>query len=143
MNGVIADINFVGQLKAIIRFLEHSDVADIWERLSLKISTFQEIGLNAKDSDRIVWNRCQQFKLVLITENRNNDGVDSLQATIADSNLPHSLPVITVASAVRVMNDRDYGELIARGLLDYLFDIREYPELLLGTGRQFLPKPRT
>ena len=73
--------------------------------------------------------------MILITSNRNDDGPDSLEATIRTHGTPHSLPVFTLADAKRVLKERSYAELVADRLLEYLFDI----EGLRGAGRLYLP----
>jgi len=141
MNGIVADVNFIGQLRLIGNVLEESDVAEIWIGLKLPIEPFSTLGLPVEAPDHEVWNRCQQLRLVLITGNRNNDGPDSLQATIDDSNSPTSLPVITIGNTNRVMYKRAFAERVARDLLEYMFDLLKDPESLLGTGRLYIPKP--
>ncbi len=140
MTGIVADVNFIGQLRVIGRILEHSDVAEFWAELHLPIMPFEVLGLPPEAADRLVWNRCQELKLLLITGNRNNDGPDSLQATIDDSNTPNSLPVITLGNANRVIYSASFAVRVARDLLEYLLDLRDARQLLLGTGRLYLPR---
>ena len=71
----------------------------------------------------------------MITGNRNDDGADSLEATIRNENQPDSPPVITFGDADRVLRDRVYAEQVAERLLDYLMRIDE----VRGTGRIYVP----
>src|SRR5207237_9235382 len=101
----------------------------------LRTPTFQDLGLLPETSDSVVWQRCQQEELVLLTANLNSKGPDSLEATIRALNTPASLPVFTVATADRVLQSRDYAERVADRILEYLFDRDDFR----GTGRLFLP----
>jgi hypothetical protein len=70
-----------------------------------------------------------------MTDNRNDDGPDSLEATIRNENQAGSLPVVTIADTDRILRDRLYAERVAECLLDYLMRIDE----LQGTGRLYVP----
>jgi hypothetical protein len=93
------------------------------------------LGLQPDASDRELWEVCQREHVVLLTANRNDEGPDSLAATIQQYNTPHSLPVFTFANDQRVLRDRPYAEVVADRLLEFLFDIDSYR----GTGRLYLP----
>jgi hypothetical protein len=56
----------------------------------LTLRRFENIGLAATASDLDIWQRCQTERLVLITDNRNADSPDSLEATIKRHNTPQS-----------------------------------------------------
>ena len=101
----------------------------------MSCTTFAEVGLDPADSDAVIWHRCQERRLFLLTNNRNDDAPDSLQATIRASNTPESLPVFTIGDAERLRNSRDYSDRVIWALLDYLVRI----DGLLGTGRLFVP----
>jgi hypothetical protein len=75
------------------------------------------------------------LEIVLITANRNSDGPDSLELTIRRENESTSLPVLTLSDSQRVESDREYAEVTAEALIDYLFRIDD----VRGTGRLFLP----
>jgi len=51
--------------------------------LAFDAFSFADVGLRFNASDREVWMVCQSEKIVLITANRNDEGPDSLEATIA------------------------------------------------------------
>jgi len=69
-----------------------------------------------------------------VTNNRNEDDAESLQATISARNTLDSLPVLTIADTERLRSSRDYAERVAESLLDVLLRIDE----LRGTGRLYL-----
>ena len=140
MQGIMADLNFEGHLERLVHLLQGEARLDIWNDLNLQVARFDVLGLPRTASDRLVWQACQKHEYVLITANRSRDDSDSLQATIEDSNSATSLPVLTVYSADRLLNERTFAERAADELLDYLFDLKYYPERLLGAGRLPLPK---
>ena len=88
--------------------------------------------------DRELWEFCQRNGWVLFTNNRNNDGPNSLQTTLAESWRVGNLPVLTLADRVKFDRDRAYGERVATDIADLLFGIREgeYRDL----QRVFVPR---
>jgi hypothetical protein len=78
---------------------------------------------------------CQRDGLILLTANRNQDGPASLEATIRSRATATSLPVITLADAVRLLRDSAYAEHAAIHLMELLLDI----DSMKGTGRVYLP----
>jgi hypothetical protein len=94
-----------------------------------------DVGLDPSESDSAVWKRCQELDAYLITNNRNDDGPDSLESTIRAMNSATSLPVSTIGEADRILEDNDYADQVIESLLEYLL----YREDLRGTGRLFLP----
>ncbi len=88
--------------------------------------------LNVSDTD--LWQTCQRRDVVLITANRNDDGPDSLEATIQRLNRPSHLPILTISDAEQVLSNRDYATRIVARLLEYLLDLDNYRR----TGRLYL-----
>jgi hypothetical protein len=131
----LADVNDVKQVEVLLMLLQEAPRAEFWHHLGLTVPTFAELGLHLRSTDLDVWQKCQAEELLLITANRNDDGPDSLEATIREHATPQSLPVFTLADANRVLNERSYAELVADRLLEYLYDM----EHLKGTGRLYLP----
>jgi hypothetical protein len=86
--------------------------------------------------DLEIWQACQTEELVLITDNRNRDSVDSLEAVIRQHNQPQSLPVFTISNKSRFRKSRAYAEKVLEDLYDYLMRIDE----IRGTGRLYLPQ---
>ncbi|HET6575274.1 MAG TPA: hypothetical protein VFG68_16835 [Fimbriiglobus sp.] len=139
MNGLLADANILGQLGRLLSALRSAEWAPFWEDLTIPVVGFDALGLAHDAPDRVVWNACQRAGFILLTANRNNDGPDSLDAAIRDGPAT-SLPVLTIADAARVMHDGIYALQVAIDLLDYLTDLRDVPDKLLGAGRLYLPK---
>jgi hypothetical protein len=135
MRGVLADINMVAQGRAIVSIWTSDTWRELWSELGLTVETFASLGLPFDAPDTLIWRACQRESVVLITDNRNDDGPDSLEATIRNENQLDSLPVITIADTDRILRDRLYAERVAERLLDYLMRIDE----VRGTGRLYVP----
>jgi Domain of unknown function (DUF5615) len=91
MAGIIADHNIEGHLVVLLRIWTSNAWGSLWESLALEVESFEQLGLPYDVSDRELWQVCQQHNIVLITANRNDEGPDSLEATIRDLNEPSSL----------------------------------------------------
>jgi len=102
--------------------------------LDIPMLTFTDVGLSVDSSDRVVWRFAQEKQLILLTGNRNKDGVASLEQTIRDENTPDSLPVITIGIVDRLV-ERAYRELCAERLVEIILNIENY----LGAGRIYIP----
>lgn len=135
MKGLVPDVNIEGHFQALLQVFRLDPWAAFWNSLGLRTPTFSDLGWLASTSDMIVWQRCQQEELILVTGNRNAQGADSLEAAIITLNTPHSLPVITLASPPRIFHERSYAERAAVRILDYLLDMDRYR----GTGRLYVP----
>ena len=72
--------------------------------------------------------------MLLLTDNRNMIGPDSLEQTIRSENRGDSLPVITLSRANRMV-EQVYRERCAMRVLDIILELDNY----LGTGRVFIP----
>jgi hypothetical protein len=110
-------------------------VAEFWQYLGLALFHFDDVGLTPTSTDLDIWQRCQAEQLVLITNNRNEDALDSLEATIRRHNASDRLPVFTIGNLDQFRSSRDYAERVVQRLYEYLLDI----ESIRGTGRLFLP----
>lgn len=60
---------------------------------------------------------------MLFTENRNADGPDSLDATLADSWRTGHLPVLTLANKGKFYHSREYAERVASDVAELLLGI--------------------
>ena len=109
--------------------------ADLWQALGLTLSHFEDVGLSASSTDLEVWNVCQAEQLILITDNRNLEAADSLEATLRRNNTPESLPVFTIADMNEFRKNGAYVERVVEALYEYLLRIDE----IRGTGRLYLP----
>lgn len=135
VHGLLADANCLGHLAVLLPLFHSGWRREIWEALHLMLVSFADLGLQADASDRVVWDVCQRAQVVLLTANRNDDGPESLEATLQYHNTPTSLPIFTFANDQRVLRDRGYAEAVADRLLEFLFDIDRYR----GTGRLYVP----
>lgn len=136
VTGILADVNIQGHVDYLFHLLTSDAWVEFWQALGIRYVTFRDIGLDAEASDAAVWHACQDQRLVLVTSNRNQRGVDSLEATIRSRLTAESLPVLTLADAERFRNDRQYADRVVASLLEILFEI----DLLRGTGRLYLPR---
>src|SRR5688572_22514730 len=99
--------------------------AGFWAGLGLTLKRFGDVGLTPTSRDSEVWVTCQAEQLILITDNRNDDSADSLNATIRQHNQPDSLPVFTIADIKKLRTSRAYAERVVESLYDYLSRIDE------------------
>jgi hypothetical protein len=132
---LLADVNIQGHIDVMVKRMQAEPWSEFWNYLKLTYVSFSDVGLNPTDSDVVVWHRCQDRGLFLLTNNRNDDGPDSLENTIRACNTPQSLPVFTIGDAERLKNEHEYSDRVIWALVDYLLDF----ENLFGTGRLFLP----
>jgi len=132
---LLADANIQGHVEVLVRRMQAEPFIGFWHDLHLSCVSFADVGLNPADSDSAIWQRCQERRVVLLTNNRNDEGPDSLEATIRNCNTPSSLPVFTIGDAQRLRDEREYSDRVIWALLEYLVEF----ENLLGTGRLFLP----
>jgi hypothetical protein len=123
MRGLLADVNVQGHLGYVRRRLETAGLWPVFAELQLDLTTFGRVGLPENGDDRQVWTFCQEQGWVLLTENRNDDGNDSLQATIADSWRMGCLPVLTLADKTKFERSRDYAQRVVNGIAEVLFGI--------------------
>ncbi len=81
-----------------------------------------------------MWRFAQINHLLLLTNNRNMEGRDSLEQVIRDERTAISLPVITISRIERITGRR-YREQCAERLLEIVVYLDDY----LGVGRVFIP----
>ena len=135
MAGIMADHDVEGHFVVLLRLWTSVPWRTVWESLALEVESFERLGVPYDTSDRELWQLCQQREIVLLTANRNDEGADSLEATIHTLNTPSSLPVLTIADPELVLANRDYAERVAVQVLEYLLDLDNFR----GTGRLFVP----
>jgi hypothetical protein len=104
------------------------------ELLPMRLVRFADVGLPYDSTDRAVWRFAQASQMLLLTNNRNMEGVDSLEQTIRDEGYITALPVITIGRAER-MSEGTYREQCATRLLEIIVDLEDYR----GVGRIFIP----
>jgi hypothetical protein len=128
---ILVDHDIEGQVMVLWGAL----AAEGWLVLGpLPFATFAHVGLPIDSSDREVWRFAQGQGMILLTNNRNMRGEDSLEQTIRNENSPTSLPVLTIGRIER-LRDKLYRERCAIRLVEIGLDVESY----LGTGRIYIP----
>ena len=135
MISLLADANIQGQIAILVARMQGESWRGFWDHLQLRHVTFADVGLQPADTDATVWHRCQQRGLLLLTDNRNEDGPDSLEATIRANNGPTSLPVFTIGNVRQLSDNPAYADRVVDKLFAYLIEL----DNLRGTGRLYLP----
>lgn len=135
MPRIMADHNVEGHLQVLLNIWSSAAWGDVWEGMGGNLESFERLGIAPDTLDTDLWQLCQAHEIVLLTGNRNAEGTDSLEATIASLGTPRSLPVITIGDPDRLLRDRDYAQRVAAQLLEFLLDL----ENLRGTGRLYVP----
>jgi hypothetical protein len=136
VKGILADANIIGPVEALVQQMQSSEWVGFWVFLGLDLKRFSDVGLSPDVSDLVIWQTCQAEQLILITDNRNKNSADSLEATIRQYNQPHSLPVFSISDMTAFSLSRTYSEKVLEHLYDYLMRIDE----VRGTGRLYLPQ---
>jgi hypothetical protein len=132
---LLADANIQGQVEILVGRMQTEQWRDFWDHLQLRHATFADVGLQPADSDAVIWHRCQAMGLVLLTDNRNDDGPDSLEATIRTDNQPTRLPVFTIGNVRQLSESPAYADRVIDQLFEYLLEF----DNIRGTGRLYLP----
>lgn len=131
MTAALVDLHMEGQAAVLWGTL----AAEGWlEMAPLDLVTFPEMGLSRDSPDREIWRLAQARGLLLLTNNRNATGTDSLERTIAEETTPASLPVLTVGNLDRLA-EPIYRRRCAARLLEVVLYLDDYR----GTGRIFIP----
>jgi len=105
---LLADANIQGHVDRLVQRMQGEPWVDFWKSLQMTCVSFADVGLDPSESDAVIWKRCQEKGLFLVTNNRNDDGPDSLESTIRTFGTPQSLPVFTIGNADRTLSDRTY-----------------------------------
>lgn len=135
MKGLLADMNAIGQVEYLVQRMQAEPWTEFWHGLGLGLKHFEDVGLSATSSDAEIWHTCQAEQLILITDNRNLDSADALEATIREHVKPDSLPVFTIADLSKFRTSRTYTDRVLEMLYDYLMRI----DTVRGIGRLYLP----
>jgi hypothetical protein len=135
MPGLVADNDVEKHLKVLHEHLLSAEWKGIWDSLGFSVEGFASLGLSRNSPDRLIWQRCQERRLMLVTGNRRNEGPDSLEATLLDSNRLDSFPVFTLTRPLRILEDKKYLARTAEKLLEYLIDLEHHR----GAGRLYVP----
>ncbi|MEK6751351.1 MAG: DUF5615 family PIN-like protein [Chloroflexota bacterium] len=106
-----------------------------WLKLmDIPMLTFADIGMPIDAPDRKIWRFAQEHQLILLTGNRNGEGIDSLEQTIREENVSTSLPVLTIGVPDR-MKESNYRIKCAERIVDIVLNLENY----LGAGRIYIP----
>ena len=128
---ILADCDIEGQAFLLRGTLS----ATGWlELLPMRLVRFADVGLPYDSTDREVWRFAQASQMLFLTNNRNMEGVESLEQTIRVEGRITALPVITIGRAER-MSEGTYREQCATRLLEIIVDLDDYR----GVGRIFIP----
>jgi hypothetical protein len=92
---------------------------------ALDFVTLADLELPQDLDDCTLWHRCQHEGWTLFSDNRNEDGENSLQATLDDSRHPGLIPILTLANKVKFEHDPDYAMQVAIDLAELVFGIAE------------------
>ena len=71
---------------------------------------------------------------IFLTNNRNMEGIDSLEQTIREENAEDSIPVLTISDFDRI-TERMYRDECAARLLEVIVYLDDYR----GVGRLYIP----
>ena len=135
MRGLLVDVNIQGQMKSIQLIFKSTEWAEFWHDLDLEFLHFSQVGLNRRSKDSEIWRTCQREELILVTANRNHDGLDSLGEMIASENSDIALPAITIGDQEALRLSKQYALKVAIRILEILYDI----DIYRGSGRAFVP----
>jgi hypothetical protein len=127
----LADHNLEGQSLLLWGVLAAEGWLDL---VPLQLRSFADVGLPLDANDRLVWRFVQQHGMLLLTDNRNMKGDDSLERTLREELNSTSLPVLTIGNLGRMI-EVSYRERCARRLVEVVLDLDHY----LGTDCLFIP----
>jgi hypothetical protein len=128
---ILIDYNVEGHAQRLWQVLQRHG----WlELIPLEMTTFAELLLPKTATDRTVWRTAQNGQMLLLTANRNMDGLDSLEQVIREENHQDAFPVLTIASADRLV-ERDYCTRCALRIVEIVLDLENHR----GIGRIFIP----
>lgn len=95
------------------------------EFYGFEVEPFDALSLPVGTDDRTVWRRCRAEGWILRTDNRNDDGPDSLAATLRDEWRPGDRPVLPLGSKPRFDRDAEYRNRVAESVVQLLVDLAE------------------
>jgi hypothetical protein len=132
---LLADADIKRHVARLVARMQGESWREFWDHLALQCVNVENVGHDPADTDVVIWHKCQKQRIFLLTNNRNDDGPDSLEATIRTHNTPQSLPVFTIGDADSILSSGDYADRVIDRLFRYLLEI----DNISGTGRLFLP----
>ncbi len=106
-----------------------------WDQLiQFHFKRLRDYGLPDNLPDQEIWRFVQTHRLLLVTNNRNDEDETSLQATMRRETTPASWPIVTVTDK-NALIQTDYRQRVAHSLAGIVIDLENY----LGAGRLFVP----
>jgi hypothetical protein len=131
MTTILLDYNLAGYRKLLLSAF----AANGWlELMPLQVIIFADVGFAMETADRVIWRFVQEQRYLLLTNNRNMTGPDSLEQTIREELTADSLPIITIGNLDR-FKERLYREQCATRLAEIVLDLNTH----LGNSRLFIP----
>lgn len=104
------------------------------EIIHIRMVTFADVGLPTDSADDEVWEFTQQQRMLLLTDNRNMEGENSLEETLRRRVNADSLPVLTIGRRSR-LEEPAYRKQCADRLAEIVLDLETY----LGCSRIYIP----
>jgi hypothetical protein len=93
---LLVDHHLEGKARRLERVLS----AGGWDEFAaMRFVSLSQVGLAIDSSDRVIWRFAQTHGMLLLTDNRNMKGIDSLEQTLREENSAEALPVITIVSS--------------------------------------------
>ena len=135
MTQLLVDANIEGHVKRLEARMKSDYWKMFWDHLEITLLQFRDVGLSHDAVDAEVYHLCQKHAFYLLTNNRNEDRADSLEAMIRQRNTSASLPIFTMSDADRIFYGNEYAERVVESLYDYLLKA----DTLAGAGRIYLP----
>lgn len=141
MRGLLADTNVQAHASYLRRLLEAAGLLEILEELNVEFLTLGDVELPLDIDDRAIWRFCQLERLVLFTDNRNEESDESLQSTVRSEWKWGDLPVITLGDKRKFERIADYRQQTAADLSELLFGI--YYGEYRDCARLYVPRQRS
>ena len=132
---LVADVNCEGYMRDLLAVAWNSDLKEFLEYLDVIVLSLADIGLPINTNDRLIWETIQHHQAILLTNNRNNKGRNSLHDTIMRFNRSDAFPVVTLSNSERIYEDRNYANRVAQKRVEVLIDIEQHR----GVGRLYIP----
>jgi len=124
---ILADHNMEGQA---IRLWDTLVKTELTQLAPMKFAMFTDVDLAKDSSGRDVWRFVPANRMLLLTDNRSDNEINSLEHTIREENTVTALPVLTIGKLSR-MKERYYRERCAEKIAEIVSDLKNYQ----GTGR--------
>ncbi len=133
MQGLLADVNLNHEPPILRGLLDDLGLRPLLVEANPRFLTLADLGLSPALSDRALWNYCQDEVWVLLTDNRNQNDKDSLEATLSDSWRVGHLPVLTLADKGRFNRDAECRARVASDIAELLFGIADGEYRVIST----------